>query len=306
VLRDKIYGRELATTPRKVMVTGRGGSGNARKSISSASGESNASESSASVVSSHARVAMEPDRSTRPRRWSSASDDFRSVINIARDTGETDRSDLYTISSHSTSTNDAGALSDVPSFISEYTFKTNSNSNPSARSRPSTMSSNPSRRSGQSDWLARIPRSYSTESLPAPIPETVEDTPIAPVLQGPVSFFDPFMFGYVPNQVAQPRRRSEISPLDEPTSGSPTPQRRKSRSPRRFRMFRKPSVIEPIDTQPPSSYALNFPSQYGQSSETANSRSASLPDENYSPIIEARRRNSSVLASAIHALQRIG
>jgi hypothetical protein len=220
-----------------------------------------------------------------------------------------DQSDLYTISSHSTSTNDIGVLSDVPSFISEYTFKTNSNSNPSGRSRPSTMSSNPSRRSGQSDWLARIPRSYSAESLPMAIPEAVEDTPIAPAPPGPVSFFDPFMFGYVPNQVAQARRQSEISPLDARPPESPTtPQRRRSKSPLKFRVFRKQSAsrVEPIDTQPPSSYTFNFPSQTSQSSETVNHRNASLPNESHSPVIESRRRNSSTLASAIHALQRIG
>jgi hypothetical protein len=102
VLHDKIYGREIATRPRKVrsltsrrtrhvvstvpkvMITGRGGSGNARKSVSSASGESTVGSYS-SVLSTPTRLTGGSDRSTTTRRWSSASDDFLSVVNITRE-----------------------------------------------------------------------------------------------------------------------------------------------------------------------------------------------------------------------------
>lgn len=171
------------------------------------------------------------------------------------------------------------------------------------------MASNPSRQSNhstQSDWFARIPRSYSSESLPAFIPETVEHTPIAPTQQqAPVSFFDPFMFGYVSQQVNQSRRSSELGPLDHPRPTSST-NSGVPKSPKRFRMFRKAPRAEQHDTLPPSSYGHNFPSQYGQSTETVNLRSSSLPTDDHPPVMEVRRRNSSALQSAIHALQRIG
>jgi hypothetical protein len=111
-LQDKIYGREIDTGIRKVgykqareqrgltndqsqVVIGRGGSGNARKSISSASTISSTTASSTSTAASRflgslgsRGTATASDRSGRTRRWSSASGDFMSVINIAQEVGD--------------------------------------------------------------------------------------------------------------------------------------------------------------------------------------------------------------------------
>ncbi|PVG04265.1 hypothetical protein CPB86DRAFT_821668 [Serendipita vermifera] len=302
VLHDKIYGREIATRPRKVMITGRGGSGNARKSVSSASGESTVG-SYTSVALSPTKTTLGSDRSTRTRRWSSASDDFLSVVNMTREVDSSDRADLYTISSHSTSTNNSAVLSDIPSYISEYTFRTSSN--PSA-SRPSTRSSNSNRQSAQTDWVPRISRSYSSDSLPRAIAQGAEDSGMPSSSQGSIVFMNPWD-NYSANSLATfaETRQSTVGPFDG--SDLPdSPQTPQSKSSRRFLLFKRQTAgISRQESTAPSAYQLGSLPRFGQSNETLNIRSASVPTEPPSPVAENRRRNSNPLASA-KMLLRVG
>ncbi|KIM33570.1 hypothetical protein M408DRAFT_157078 [Serendipita vermifera MAFF 305830] len=319
VLQDNIYGREIPTGVRKSQVViGRGGSGNARKSISSAS-----TISTVSTVSSSRFLGSFSSRGTaerseqRTRRWSSASSDFTSSINLsAYEVADSDRYDLYTIASHSTSTTESGgALSDIPSFISEYTFKTSSR--PSSRS--TRASNNPSRLSGQSDWLARIPRAGdSSESIPQTIHEASNIVPTQE--EGSTIFRNPFASTSTRSLLIYPtnrRRPSEIAPFDEPqedddaVSIRATEQRRRHpqappspKSPRKFPLFRKSAPrIDTSMLKPPGSYPLGgSTSRFGQSNETVNIRNNSSVSSG-SPV---SRRNSSSNGSRMAGLLRVG
>jgi hypothetical protein len=153
------------------------------------------------------------------------------------------------------------------------------------------MSSNPSRRSGQSDWVARIPRTYSSESIPQTISEGVEPTVMTQTSQNPPIFRNPFNTSTRSLAVYPTRRRSDIAPFDEPFDDGASineqqQQSPESKSPRRFRMFRK--MAPRIDTHlaPPTAYPSS--SQFGQSNETVNIRNVSLS----SPDSPTNRRNS--------------
>ncbi|KAG8861317.1 hypothetical protein FRB91_009228 [Serendipita sp. 411] len=358
-LQDKIYGREIIIThpTRKVLITGRGGSGNSFRRLSTASGYSLGGSSILTGHSSSSRAGGATtisQQSIRTRRWSSASSEFQSFTSLPHEVVDPD---LYTISSHSTSTNGSEVLSDVPSFISSYTFKTASNSvsNPSqySHSRPSTRSSGAyQRQSGHSEWQSRLShQSYSSESLPAhlAIPEMAteygnvgdednddEAASIVPPRRRPASppesiqFLNPFAWdsnASLSNTISghafhgrsgqpvynQERRPSEIAPFDEPPPGHPLSSRTPStpKTARKFSFFRKPtSPVSPASHDgllppPSSSYGSG---KYGQSSETIDLRSTSMPNERHRgslnsgriiplSILEMRRRGSNPLAS---------
>ncbi|CAG7849179.1 SubName: Full=Uncharacterized protein {ECO:0000313/EMBL:CCA68776.1} [Serendipita indica DSM 11827] len=256
-LHDNIYGREIIiTNPRKLgSLFGRGG----YNRLSAASG-SVAGSSVLSMSSSQTRTA---DRDSRQRRWSSASSDFQSVVNIAHEVGHADRSDLQTISSYSTNASSA-VLSDIPSFISEYTFNTGSHSASNAsHSRPATLSSDSfRRRSMQSEWH-QSRASYSQESLPLhlrDIPGSDDDDGSASVMPSrrpasppeSIQFLNPFAWDSdasiaMTRVIYNPdgsRRPSVIAPFEEPPpdvvapSVAASPQRTPSKTSRKFSIFK--------------------------------------------------------------------
>lgn len=190
-------------------------------------------------------------------------------------------------------------MSDIPSYISEFTFKTSSNpSDQSARSRPSTRQT--SRLSGQSDWSARIPKSYSSDSLPQPIPEGFDETPVSANSHQEITFRNPFAVvnnsSGVFSDYIHERSPIELAPFDdEPTPTGPAHAPGDSPSkgpkgPRVFRVFRR-NVPSTSSHTPPSAF-LGFPSKPGQSSETLV-RSNSMPDGDNLSILDIRRGSAS-------------
>lgn len=165
------------------------------------------------------------------------------------------------------------------------------------------MGSNPARLSGQSDWLARIPRGSSSESLPQTIHESVEHSMITPgPPQGPTIFRNPFASNSSRSlAIYNNRRRSDIAPWDDSASiraeSIRSTRRREqqqpqtpTKSPRKFPLFRK-SAPRIDTTGSPGAYPST--SRFGQSNETVHLHGSSVGG---SPV---SRRNSNSFVSGL-------
>jgi len=268
-----------------------------KKSMSSASGSN--TTSGTSVASrflsslSHRGSTTHSDQSSSTRRWSYNSDDFPTVIHGNRDIANSgtvipfaspptnscaqvpcgvaltdlvpslDRYDLNTISSRSTATTESGVLSDIPSFISEYTFKTSSGAG--SKSRPSLISSDASQYSVQSDWI-RNRRAHSTESLPETISEYTDGAGQMEAEGDPSGAHSAHSGKTARSFIKQKKEAAAFydaghdakyhakhdAELPAEADGQPTTPT--SASPRRFRMFKKPTPSIESQLSPPPSY----------------------------------------------------